>query len=464
MTHADDAGPGSAPTAPRDPTTTVFFALWAVATLLHQVSYLRIAADPLELALTLAAFAALAAPRRATFVLLLAVQIVEAAATAPRLSNHAWLVAFAAATMLATLALARSDDDATWRRRFTAPLRALLVGLYFWAVVHKLNRDFFDPDVSCAAALYESARAGYASFLPSGGGLARLAAAVTLVVEAAIPALLLAARTRRAGVLLGAAFHLAIGLVPYRHYFNFSAVLFALFFLQTAEGWVERARDGLSARARASLAHPALRATCLLALAAWLLGYATDAPGRREVWDAGTRVLWLAYAGGAWLLYARFGRATALPDARRGARTPRAVWALPIVFASLGATTYLGLRTEGALAMFSNLRTERGESNHLLFPSLDVTGWTSDVVVVHESSDEWLAEMARRDYGHVFFELRERLARRPDTSVTFTRAGVTEHVPRVGDDPRFTVPAPRWLRAWVSFRPVDLRPHQRCLH
>jgi hypothetical protein len=63
-------------------------------------------------------------------------------------------------------------------------------------------------------------------------------------------------------------------------------------------------------------------------------------------------------------------------------RTPRWLYAFPALLVLHGLTGYLGLRTAGNFTMFSNLRTEGAQSNHLVLAGnpLKVWGYQEDVV------------------------------------------------------------------------------------
>ena len=78
----------------------------------------------------------------------------------------------------------------------------------------------------------------------------------------------------------------------------------------------------------------------------------------------------------------------------RGARPARALGRPPAVQVPvlvLGvvwvAMPYFGVRTSGVFTMFSGLRTERASPNHVFMPSLHVSDWASDLVIIERSND-----------------------------------------------------------------------------
>ena len=91
---------------------------------------------------------------------------------------------------------------------------------------------------------------------------------------------------------------------------------------------------------------------------------------------------------------------------------------VPLLVFLNGAAPHLGLQTTATWAMFSNLRTEGGRSNHFLIPATaQIFGYQRDVVQIVRSSDEYLQSAARRYIP--YFEVR----RRPEASIVICPAG-----------------------------------------
>jgi len=64
------------------------------------------------------------------------------------------------------------------------------------------------------------------------------------------------------------------------------------------------------------------------------------------------------------------------------------LWIFPVILFFNGLTPYLGIKNTHAFAMFSNLSTERGETNHFFIPtSIQLSNNLSDLVQINESSD-----------------------------------------------------------------------------
>ncbi len=76
--------------------------------------------------------------------------------------------------------------------------------------------------------------------------------------------------------------------------------------------------------------------------------------------------------------------------------------------------------------MFSNLRTEGGVSNHLVFSSPPALfHYLDDVAMITKASgDEILVEMAGKEYGLVRYDLLQMLRANPQAVVSFRMNGV----------------------------------------
>jgi hypothetical protein len=87
---------------------------------------------------------------------------------------------------------------------------------------------------------------------------------------------------------------------------------------------------------------------------------------------------------------------------------------------------YLGLKSAQNMNMFSNLRTEGGVSNHLVFSSPPLLfHYLDDVAVITKvSGDDLLASMVGKEYGLVRYDLLQTLRAKPDVVVSFRMNGV----------------------------------------
>jgi hypothetical protein len=152
--------------------------------------------------------------------------------------------------------------------------------------------------------------------------------------------------------------------------------------------------------------------------------------------------------------------------------TPRWMLVFPAVLLLHGLTPYLGLRTTGNFSMFSNLRTEGARSNHFLLGSnpLKLWGYQEDVVAVTRIDD------MRARIGHQYHVLQGN--RLPVVEfrkliyawtragavipMTFEYRGRVHSTPDIVNDPDWRVQARDWEMRTMDFRAIQPAGPNRC--
>jgi hypothetical protein len=422
----------------------LFAMLWACATLFH-LGGARFAHR--NAVLVLAALLVIAFPRSTVgFLAFLCVQAFVILTGDPVRGNH-WLFSlFVSLTILTAAAVTwlrgplRAPPNADALLDSFAPVvRAEVLLLYAFAVLHKLNHGFLDPAWSCAVVLAPSVP----PWVAIAGGLG---------VEAAIFLLLAIPRSRNWGVLLGGLFHTYLGATTFS---DFSSMVLALYVLFMPADLLSRAQSLMSRHPRLRLLARAHLALILLAtgcvLAAWVLAVATP----RSIFE----VVWLPYALALLTTFLVVGRPWAPRVVVSGTgHVPWPPWLMTAVVAFNGLCPYLGLKTECTFSMFSNLRTEGGVSNHLLVPATwQVAPYQRDLVTVKSSSDLAFWEYAESRVPYL--QLRDAvssLARggARDLRLTYVRAGVTVKLSRAEEDPELSRPLPWAAHTFMRFRLV----------
>ena len=345
--------------------------------------------------------------------------------------NH-WY--FAALVSLALLAAQLTSPE-----RFPSAGRASLLLLYAATGFHKLNQDFFDPAVSCAVTLYGQLRA-QVPILPPAGALGGTLPVGVLAIELGLPILLLVRRTRTFGVLLGVGFHLLMALAGYPRFSATGGALLLLFLPPGSLVWPDSVRIAAAIGSGAAI----------------VLGAETSDPF----------FLWLSV--GVLLVVGGVAARQLLKPPEPGG-TPAFEspgWAAvgPALIVLSTIAPYLGLGTERAFAMYSNLRTEGGRSNHLLYSARWMPfGYQRDMVEVVESPDDRVTP----GLAMPFQELRARLSAPPTDSaagglLVFRRGGARIEVAPGAADSLLALPVPRWQRALLRFRAVELAGPRRC--
>jgi hypothetical protein len=300
-----------------------------------------------------------------------------------------------------------------------------------------------------------------------------------------------------AGICLGIAFHLLLSLHPNKFIYDFSAMLYALYFLFLPRRYFEFLRDRWMALAsrrpwRTLLNWPWLVGTLALLGAAFVVtiiihaGATAGAVNRDSVIDSLHRVepivqhgVWFVLAGMAIMLMgwaiagtrrrrAQGGNIIAdEPPLFRSALSPLLViWV--VVFFN-GFCPYLGLKTESSFAMFSNLRTEGGRTNHLFMPiSLRLANYQEDLIQIISTTDGHLNNLAKENLGLTAFDFRKHLRSRTrqDFSATFKRGGAVHTLTLADKSTHELFQSPGALeRKLLHFRTVQMDDSpQKCGH
>jgi hypothetical protein len=437
----------------------LFSALWAAAALFH-IGSINEWRPHVFLAMA-AAWVLFRPSSLAAFVTLALLQSEAAVRFSPYITNHWLFTFFINSGILASIALLMvkrwrfTVDRAELVALFAPATRMAVIVLYFFVVFHKLNADFFDPAVSCGVTFY-AAQLSRLPWLPDSTLFHVGSIYLTITIEAAIPLLLCFARTRTLGVIVGLAFHYVVAMNPIGGFYDFSAMLFAMYV------WFAP---------RSLISHPAIGSTAFrfgaasLAVVSGAIAILIRLGPRRMfrgidpflvVWDVYGATLIAAFAIHLWSRRDAWAGRTA----SFAIRTP-ALIAVPLAVFLNGIMPYLGLKTETSWAMFSNLRTEGDRSNHFMIPaSAQVFDFQRDLVQVTGSSDPILQLMATRHQLVPYFEVR----RHPQASVSYVRDSVESRFQRVSDDPHFSAEIPWVMRKLLQFRPIDLGDKEKCRH
>lgn len=434
--------------------------LWAFALLYHQVAYGAFLASPFDIALTLVAVITIRFPASPRALAALSFcHILAVLHALPSVTNH-WFFGGLVSTALLIACLcawwprhrAGKPVDAQGVIDRFAPAGRLSVALvYGLSGFHKLNTDFFTPGVSCATVLTGRAAGflGVQNVMPDPG---MLVVWLTVLVELGLPVLLLLPRTRLAGIVVAIGFHMVMALAGYPRFSATGIALLSLFLPAPVTGrWIES-----TARVR-------------VAIAAGLVGVAlVSAAWADSLFLASQLILSLALLVAVARMWASRDQLPAVlaSSGAQGWQQPALV--IPFLLVVVAAQPYLGLPTDRALGMYSNLRTEGGASNHLLVPaSWQVFSYQRDLVEVHSSSAPAIQALAERRLTVPFEELRARLTevlrRSPeDISLAYERGGRVHSVSSVRADRELAVPVTRLQMMVFRFRPVEISGPRAC--
>jgi hypothetical protein len=417
---------------------SLFAFLLALAILFHQARLGDWEVLSAHLAVSLSAIFVLLRPSSVPRLLaMLAIQLVSMAIDMPLVVNH-WLLlgltTIGLGVALGVAAIRRRpwlSDSGEIYRRIAPAVRIQVVLVYLFAVLAKLNTDFLDPALSCASQMSQDLLTGVPLGLYAGWQDGP-AIAGTLLIEALLPLGLLMRRTRVAAVIAGGTFHTVLAVAGHIPFSGFAFAFYALFLpddlpqrARTLLAQSPRLREVASRAGRAAAsraAFPVLGGAWVLTAAGWTYGPDAISVGLAR----GSVVLFVAYATILGLILA-----LCLRQGGPGAYGPgpfrlaHPIWAIaPVLVVLNAATPYLGLKTQSAFTMYSNLQTEKGHWNHVLVPeAVRVFDLQDDSVEIVRSNDERLAQAARDGTRYVPRELRRYVRERPGVRVSFRRAG-----------------------------------------
>ncbi|HRQ88246.1 MAG TPA: HTTM domain-containing protein [Bacteroidia bacterium] len=384
----------------------------------------------------------------------------------------------------------RHGDD--WYRAVAPVLRVAVVAMYAWAVVQKLNSDYFNHEVSCATKLHKEIALYFGGLVPTAPWTFPLVEVGSLVFEGGIPLLLCFRRTRLAGLVAAVVFHLWLSIHPAAGIFSFTSLILALLFLFYPAEWGKELQALWNTQLRwlggSDIDRGRLRARrlvvggfflTLIVQAALYLAIARS----YEVFHTANRIGFVAFfAWGLWIgacyLVAAW-RARRTSAALPGGFRPTLAWIGLVPILLNGAWPWLGGRTQTSFSMYSNLRSE-GSGNHLFLKRTDWFKLQEDMVEVLTSAPNLLAPSHRptgiqqfANLGHhilPWFEFRRLVSEMEgDFEATYTRHGEELSLGRKDGkpygDPEAFEPLPLLQRKFVWFRRLEsLEGPMGCTH
>lgn len=405
---------------------SLLFGLFSIFHVLSFPNYYYSFVPPLDFLLlfVLAVALVIRPSSRGLLVGVMAVSLLSGYLNAPVESNHTFLrniVAFGFVSIYLVNLLRGQSWQSTFLDFSVVGQGALLV-MYFYGVFHKLNTGFLDPTVSCAVVLWRDMPPPlYWIDFP----LMHYAAIYgTLIIETAMMIGLLIPRLRNLAIACGIFFHLMLALSGYSVYLVFTTLVISLhlLFLSPESAWrvvCSPVFQGYAARSR--------RPLWILVGAVYIAAMCVGILAREftlVTLMASLFVLPLCYAI---LRYGLIAEPEHLPASQR---PDRFGWiyggTLTTLFFIACLSPYLGLKSAQNMNMFSNLRTEGGVSNHLVFSSPPLLfHYLDDVAVITKvSGDDLLASMVGKEYGLVRYDLLQTLRAKPDVVVSFRMNGV----------------------------------------
>ena len=452
----------------------MFAWLWAMSLIWHYLDPdYGMTAGWTDLPVVLAAILVLVRPQNCYFLLTVAAAVMfDFLVTSPVSKNHWTTHFFIAATLCASfgmLALRRRSVDIAsrdWLDAFRPVVCALILLLYLFASLHKLNSGFFAAGGS-AEEIYFMILSGkhlsaFAHLFPTGDAFLAILPPLSVSIELLIPVLLYFRHTRLAAILIGILFHALLSLRVYPPDTDYPILLGAAYILFLPDCSMKIINASILDRLRRNRHYQPIMGIAVPAflLAVIFVPLLYSVPDRVGVfWFKFANLKsahWAAYiiiyvALLVFLLYklrskAFISRLLIL----RGARKP--LFAIIALVIFVGMSPYLGLRTTAAFTMFSGLKTEGSQSNHFFMPlELQIFDYQKQVCVIETTAEE-IPVTALTGELLTWFHFRELTRNNPDASITYTFEGQRFELERIADKPVLTARPDLFERFYLKMR------------
>ncbi len=277
--------------------------------------------------------------------------------------------------------------------------RWLLIIMYFFGTFHKINPGFMSLESSCAVPFV-------AGFPLPGTLLAQewtqwAAIYGTLIVEFVAMLLLLSARTKYVGMLLGMSFHFVIGISDFGTMAHFSAFAMALHTLFLPSSFGGRVA-GVSFVPQ-FLKNADTFKIFTIGLIVLQIAFALHLGFTRQ----GYLVNSLYALFGLTLLYLVLRHGQIRPDDApyRLRSSLTALNIIPVWFFLHCMSPYIGLGTGGTTQMFSGLRTEGGIFNHYIIRKpIRLFSYQDEIVYIDDAQNASLIAAKEDGQGIVLFD------------------------------------------------------------
>jgi len=403
----------------------------------------------------------------ARFLAMIAVEVVAVGLDMPDVGSHTLLVLVIGATVLVHVGWSACRDrqlpDAGVLFTRIAPFLGIqLLLLFGLSALAKMNTGFFDVHTSCAAVMSRQVT-WFRPSLVDGGW--RIVPAIwgTVLVESTLPVLLAVRRTRLIGLAVGMTFSAVLALAGNAPFSALALAVYVVFLPSGAPTYLRTRvmrRPGVVRWARRARRWGTSPGALVVTVAALVIGaavYPSSGPRPPPV-SAGLRLVVFGMLAAGAVMCIGLARVRSPLRSLRSMRLGRPVFAVGVALVlANGIAPYVGLKTESAFTMFSNLYTEPGYWNHLFVPeAVRVFNGQDEVVRITGSNDPELAAASRDGTTFVRFELDRYLRSHPRTIASYTIATHTS-----GTEPEATmtaVSAPRppgpLVAKIVKFQPV----------
>lgn len=340
----------------------------------------------------------------------------------PNVANHEFWECIILITILSCFVYSKISEksnftNTTFYELFAPALRLELIILYFWTIVHKLNTGFLDYKISCATVEIFQIK-NIIPALPTPYWFIPINPLFTLLIEASIPILLIIPKTRILGLILGIVFHFILGLI----YMGFTILIFSLFslFIPTSSydkiktivyELIDKFSDPFTriinykSWKRSKIVNYIVQFIFILSIL-FILRIFMKGSYKSSLFLSknGLYVIFCIILS-ITFLYFVVRRTKELRVNQKINFIPSNRWLLifPALVLLNGLLPHIGLKNIQVMAMFSNLRTEGGKTNHLFIPpSFQLFNNLNDLVLIKGSNDRILNQFSKYNSGRSF--------------------------------------------------------------
>ncbi len=332
----------------------------------------------------------------------------------PLVPNHIFFESLISITILAcfiySVIIERSNFTKTKFYELFAPaLRLELIILYFWTAFHKINTGFLNYKISCATVLLLNNKE-IIPFLPIPDWFIFINPYLTILIEGLIPILLIIPKTRIYGLILAICFHFILGF-EFPGFTVFVYSLLSLFIPSSSYDRIKTSVDELKDKISgpfSSIIHykdwtktrfgNLTANVALILLIFFILRFFFKGSDKTDFFLT-REGLYLIFCITLVILFFYFVviRLKELKINERLVFIPKKKWLLilPAIVFLNGLLPHIGLKNIHVFAMFSNLQTEGGKTNHLLIPSsFQLFNNLKDLVSIKASNHKTLNELS----------------------------------------------------------------------
>lgn len=448
-----------------------FHLLWAFSLIVHVWQYYLRIPSFLAYFLLSASCLVILRPRNVPVLVFAAcVQLAHLYQVLPRVPNS-WLFTGIVSLTILWSYLCCVFRQKTWNPTLSSfssevlfPLRLETVLLYCVAVFHKLNYDFFNPELSCAVAFYQS-YAQLVTFLPLNESAKYAMIFSGVFIELLIAVCLVRARWRRFGVVIAYIFHYFLSLVPFASLHSFSVLMYAMTYLfvvnEEAAGGVSLTQEGKKENWLQGMPIVALGFQVILVIFIILLACFWSGMNHLHIQRQSLNIfgpvfgfILCVFLLMNYLLRKRFPTVSASSENEK----PDRRWhqgVIPILVLLNGLSPYLGFGTEHSFSMYSNLRTEL-EPNHFLLRHQPRFANFQDAVQVTASSLPELQHYVTHRTLIPYYNFHSFLLNNPDVDVTFVLPGTSAVEKNKTQDEKLNQHYSKLIRKFIFMKPVIL--------